>query len=268
MDTSAEIQTAPSLTGFMRAEVKRQKEKNQSGAKDYNSQPALSIVQQDRQDEVVNHGYSEEMMSGSGQQQQSVETENENNNEIGTGGGLPMRLPTEIMNTPPPESTENEYTQQQQETTDIVYNEDNEQNEQQEVTKNDENKTEKIKSLESEYAELDLEMAQQFYYLTAEQYKMGPFTMEEITEKYKNEDVNDETLIWSGNETNVDAKPLKQNERICSNLPRPPKRRQPRQKHEEHEVVASRSPSPTPPEQTEQTESKPPKKSGGCCIVM
>merc|ERR1711933_589591 len=100
----------------------------------------------------------------------------------------------------------------------------------------EEDETVRIKSLESEYAALDMEMAQQYYYLTDDQYKMGPFTMEQITEKYKSEDVNDETLIWSGNETNANAKPLKQNERIYSNLPRPPKRRQPQAKVE-HEVV-------------------------------
>merc|ERR1711933_576224 len=125
-------------------------------------------------------------------------------------------------------------------------------------------------SLESEYAALDMEMAQQYYYLTDDQYKMGPFTMEQITEKYKSEDVNDETLIWSGNETNADAKPLKQNERIYSNLPKPPKRRQPQEKKieeqpEEHEEVASRSPSPAPPMQEDAEPVA--KKSGGCCIV-
>lgn len=266
------IKTAPSLTGFMRTEVKRLKEQNQSGANDYSSQG--TIIQED---EAVNHGYSEEVMSGSGQQ---LQPQTNDDDDIGSGGGLPMRLPTEIMNSPPPEITENEYTEtnqqndneQQQDEEEETFNDITDNNETEQVIKQEEENenNEKVMSLESEYAMLDLEMAQQFYYLTSEQYKMGPFTMEQITEKYKSKDVNDDTLIWSGNETHSDAKPLKENERIYSNLPRPPKRRQPQQKQvdneEYHEVVSSRSPSPEP--KTE-IDSKPPvKSSGGCCIVL
>ena len=34
--------------------------------------------------------------------------------------------------------------------------------------------------------------------------------MEDVTEKYKNKDINDDTQIWSGDQTARDAKPLRE----------------------------------------------------------
>merc|ERR1711971_1050711 len=87
-----------------------------------------------------------------------------------------------------------------------------------ENTENVENveNNERIKSLESEYAELDKEMAEQYYYITNDGDKMGPFTMDQVTDKYKSNDITDDTRIWSGDETKSNAKPLKQNEKIYS----------------------------------------------------
>eukprot|EP01084_Bolivina_argentea_P086025 155500_1 len=215
------------LTGFMREEIKRQVEDGQSGKK-------LKLDSQGniiKEDTAVNHGYTEEYDEYNGQ--------NEQNNDT---GGLPARLPTEIMNEPDEQNNEYEQDEQPQDEyianpTDETYEnnqtyENNNENDNENDNGND-NGNDNVNTLEAEYAALDQEMAEQYYYINSDGYKTGPFSMDEITEKYKGNEISDTTQIWSGDQTKNDAKQLKDNEKIYSKLPRPPKRKQPIQKNEE-----------------------------------
>ena len=178
------------LTGFMREEAERQKEADQSGANDYNnSNPAIT-----NDDEAVHHGgYSEEFASGNGYENDANQAQYEQENE---GGGLPARLPTESMNRPasvepeqqyenqeyaanpndeyeyeyyeeqvpaqqPPHSEQDQEQEQQQE-------QEQEQQQEQEQEQEQEQQaqaTEAENALEAEFAALDQEMAEQYYYI-------------------------------------------------------------------------------------------------------
>eukprot|EP00483_Globobulimina_turgida_P005040 UN05050 len=79
----------------------------------------------------------------------------------------------------------------------------------------------------SEYVTADQEMADSYYYINADGYKVGPFTMDDIAQQYKDNEISDDTQIWSGDQTQNDAKPLNEIEKIYSKLPKPPKRKEP-----------------------------------------
>merc|ERR1711971_765667 len=134
----------------------------------------------------------------------------------GSGSGMPARLPTEMMDRPPSvdaaanvdvsaaveagaeEPTASNPTDDAAETATEAETET-----EKETAEAGAAATEAV-SLEDEYAELDREMAEQIYYLDADGYKMGPCSLEQLTQKYQSHDIDEETEIWRGNETKTD----------------------------------------------------------------
>jgi len=251
------------------------KEQNQGGGQNYNSQG--TIISEDQE---VNHGGYEEYESGAGAGAGAGAE---------AGGGLPARLPTEMMDVPADESPnptdeEQEQPQADQQQYEAAqqaeeYGQEQEQEQDQQVLiEPEKQQQEEIgTSLTAEFAALDQEMAEQFYYINNDGRKCGPFSMEEVTQKYKSEEISDETQIWDGTQTKADATALKENKRIYSNLPRPPKRQQPAPKQEEppkqEELVKPKAAEPAAaqgktPNVSETKTNPPPQNGGGCCVVL
>merc|ERR1719385_361367 len=67
---------------------------------------------------------------------------------------------------------------------------------------------------------------EKFYYVAENGKEEGPVTMVEIVEKFQSMDITEDTLIWPGEMTRAQSKPLKETRRIYANLPKPPKRGQ------------------------------------------
>eukprot|EP01084_Bolivina_argentea_P092693 166733_1 len=177
------------LTNFMREEVKKHIEE-----RNYKKQQEQEEYVQDEPAETINdyNGQSsEQAINFDGASQDNVDGDDD--------GGLPARLPTEIMNLSPDEEVPEQY---QNPTDDVEY--------EQEVINQNEN--------------MEISQQETYYYTNNEGQQMGPITMDDVANKYKNNEISDDTEIWSNYDN--DKKLLSQNEKIYSKLPKPPKRKQ------------------------------------------
>merc|ERR550525_1686341 len=192
-----------------------------------------------------------------------------------TVDGLPARLPTEVMDRPPSvvPAVINEEEQVQNAETEYfgdVLPESaaiDSNPEQPLQTENAENQhVVAVDDDENGPETTEMKVASSFYYVADNGTEVGPVSMEEIVEKYTSLDITEETLVWDGNMTRAESKPLRENKRIYVNLPKPPKRRQPSPKIQpivEEETVSTQAQSAG---RVDSVDSTPPAKSGGCCV--